>query len=582
MKHGIKNQNRVGVAAVCWALLAGVAAAPALDRAAGVPSGDVESTGDVTSSLGLVIPIDDDLTDVTVESVRRRIDEAVARGASVIVFELNTPGGLVSSALEIADLIKNLDRSIRTVAWVNTNAHSGGAIVAVACDEIVMARSSRMGTSEVILFTPTGVQGVPEDLKAKANTPVINEYRASARRNGYSEALSEAFVIPDREVWWLENTQTGERRFVFREEKERLLKEEPTSSDSAETDDTATGEAASRATTKAESTTAESTTAGASPSGGAGAAGSKSSTPWKLVERYRDAVYDVDVEVVQPVVSSSELLEVSAGQAIVYGFARGVVNNAEELRERYGLARLEWVLPSTLERLTQWMTSIYVRGFLLVLILLGIYVEFHTPGVGVPGLAALICLAIFVGAPYLTGLANVWEILFIVAGLALLAVEVLVIPGFGVAGITGLVLLFLGLIATFAPDDPGRSFPLYIPSAPDTINALKTGVATVAGSLVVSLLGMFMLARVLPQMTAFRTIVPENPTPEEVQIEDPYRGAARVGDVGVAESSLRPAGKARFGSLLVDVVTQGELVQDGARIEVVERHGNRVVVRALS
>jgi membrane-bound serine protease (ClpP class) len=276
------------------------------------------------------------------------------------------------------------------------------------------------------------------------------------------------------------------------------------------------------------------------------------------------------------------LLEVSAGQAIVYGFARGVVNNAEELRERYGLARLEWVLPSTLERLTQWMTSIYVRGFLLVLILLGIYVEFHTPGVGVPGLAALICLAIFVGAPYLTGLANVWEILFIVAGLALLAVEVLVIPGFGVAGITGLVLLFLGLIATFAPDDPGRSFPLYIPSAPDTINALKTGVATVAGSLVVSLLGMFMLARVLPQMTAFRTIVPENPTPEEVQIEDPYRGAARVGDVGVAESSLRPAGKARFGSLLVDVVTQGELVQDGARIEVVERHGNRVVVRALS
>ncbi|RME41145.1 MAG: hypothetical protein D6788_01870, partial [Planctomycetota bacterium] len=72
----------------------------------------------------------------------------------------------------------------------------------------------------------------------------------------------------------------------------------------------------------------------------------------------------------------------------------------------------------------------------------------------------------------------------------------------------------------------------------------------------------------------------ENPTPSQVQVEDPYRGSARVGDVGVAQGPLRPAGKALFGNQLVDVVTQGEFLAPGTEVEVIEHRGNRVVVRA--
>jgi membrane-bound serine protease (ClpP class) len=215
----------------------------------------------------------------------------------------------------------------------------------------------------------------------------------------------------------------------------------------------------------------------------------------------------------------------------------------------------------------------------MFIILMGAYVEFHTPGLGLPGLVALIALGVFVGAPYLTGLANVGEILLIIVGMILIGVELFVIPGFGAPGIIGLFLVLLGLVATFVPEEPGRFFPLFVPSLPGTVHGLKVGLATVVGSLMTSLVGMFILSRYLPALPVFNRIVAPNPTPSQVQVEDPYRGLARVGDKGVTEGPLRPAGKARFGPTLVDVVTEGEFLDARTSVEVIERRGNRVVVR---
>jgi membrane-bound serine protease (ClpP class) len=91
---------------------------------------------------------------------------------------------------------------------------------------------------------------------------------------------------------------------------------------------------------------------------------------------------------------------------------------------------------------------------------------------------------------------------------------------------------------------------------------------------------MLMLSKFLPRVPVFNKLIPANPTPSQVAVEDGYRGMARVGDVGQAEGTLRPGGKARFGSVLVDVVTEGEYLEANCTIEVIERRGNRVVVRA--
>ena len=493
-----------------------------------------------------ILPIHDMIRGVMVESLQRRVDAARAQGAGVIIFELDTPGGLVSSAIQIADLIKGLD-DVTTIAWVNTNAHSGGAMVAVACDEIVMARSARIGDSQVIMGGPGGVTAVPEELQPKANTPVLAEFRASATLNGYSQVLSEAFVLPDREVWWLEHVETGEREFVFRDKKMRRLGEQ-------------------------RSTIFDQTSEKATPA----------EPEWKLVDTYYNILLDKEVPTNQPIVPDTQLLEMSPAEAYAYGFSKGIASSEEDLLARYSLDSIVRLNPTWSESLAYWMTSMYVRGFLMVIILLAAYVEFHTPGVGVPGLVALICLAIFVGAPYMTGLANVWEILLIVVGVLLLTLEAFVIPGFGIAGISGIMLLITGIVFTFAPDEPGRSFPLFVPSFRETVDGLKDGLVILSSALVVSIAGMLMLRQYLPRMPILRGIIPDNPTPSQVQVEDPYRGAARVGDLGEAAGPLRPAGKARFGSILVDVVTQGEYLEERSLLEVVERRGNRVVVRALS
>ncbi len=513
-----------------WGL---VLLASALGLQAGDPGG--------AQKTAAIVPLHGEITDVTAESIKRRIDAAIKKGATTIVLDLDTPGGLVTSSIAIADAIRNLS-DVRTVAWVNPDAISGGSLVAVACDEIVMARSSRMGDSQVIMGDLTGVQAVPEDLKAKAYSPVLHDFKTSARRNGYSEVLAEAFVIPEREVWWLENVRNGDREFVFREEKEKRLHE---------------GDHAPKEGVE------------------------KPDIDWKLVESYYDELLKTNVPVRQPIDGEDQLLVVSPGEAIAYGFCKGIVSDESDLRSRYGLAQIIRLEPLWSESLAHWLTSVYVRGFLLIVLFLAAYVEFHTPGVGLAGLVALIALAIFVGAPYVTGLANVWEIVLIAAGLLLICLELFVIPGFGIAGISGVMMVLTGLVATFIPDEPGRTFPSLFPALPTTLHGLRIAVITLVSSMTASLIGMIMLSRFLPRVPVFNKLIPANPTPSQVLVEDPYRGAARVGDVGVAEGMLRPAGKARFGSMLVDVVTQGELIDASATVEVIERRGNRVVVRAV-
>ena len=179
-------------------------------------------------------------------------------------------------------------------------------------------------------------------------------------------------------------------------------------------------------------------------------------------------------------------------------------------------------------------------------------------------------------------MANVWEILVLIIGVALIGLEIFVIPGFGLAGISGIALVFIALLATFVPEEPGRSFPFYLPSLPGTMKYLQSGIITLVSSMVISMLGIVILSRYLPRTPVFHRIVPANPTPSEVIPDDPYQGSARIGDTGVTEGPLHPAGKARFGSTLVDVVTQGELLDADVRVEVIERRGNRVVVRAIS
>lgn len=511
------------------------------------PRAFAQSEPTAAPRTGAIIPISDEITDVTTESLRRRVKSAIDDGANVIIFEIDTPGGYVTSALDICNYIKDLD-AVKTVAWIHPHAFSAGSMISVACNEIVMSRASTLGDCGVLLGGPMGPQEVPEQLRAKAESPVLEQFRDSARKNGYDITLCESMVVKEREIYWIENVKTSQRRFVSAKEKDELV-----------------GGVASK--TKVFGIEVPTL--------------SPSSHEWRLVESYDDPVTGSAVAVEQPVVPTTELLTMSQSRAQAFGFSKAIVNNETELRERYHLVgeiqRSDFIWS---EVLTRWLTSMPVRGFLMVIILLGAYVEFHAPGHAVAGIVALIALGIFVGAPYLTGLANVWEILCIVLGVALIAVELFVLPGFGIAGFSGILLLAIGVLGTFMPDEPGQ-LPIYWPQLEPGLEGLKSGVQTIGAAIGLSIVGMVLMTKYLPQLPYLRGIVPANPTPDQVRVTDPYEGVARLGDIGIVIGGLRPSGKARFGATLVDVVSEGQMVDADAQVEVVERSGYRVVVRPV-
>lgn len=491
--------------------------------------------GDVPAvrSSAVIIPVKGEINDIMRDSIERRIADARAQGAGTLILELNTPGGLVTSALDICRMIKGLPDEYRTVAWVNPSAYSAGAMIAVACNEIYMSRASSIGDCAPIMISPTGVAELGEAERAKAESPILQEFRDSAQRNGYDLLLCRAMVAVGTEVWWIENSETDERRFVTREDKKRLIDE--------------AGEVKT----------------------------------WQPVRTFKDYA-GVEQPVEQPIDRADTLLTLSQTEAVGFGFAKGVAGSVEELTQQLQLD----VPPKTMEvtyweHFALWLNSPLVRGILFVLVIVGGYVEFQHPGLILPGSVAAVALVIFLAAPYAAGLADAWTFIILGIGLILLGVELFVLPGFGVAGLLGILCILVSVVGTFVPAEPGT--PTFsLPSLQGTWDALKLGIMVISGSIITGLVGIFLVLRYLPQIPVGKQLMLSTPDAKALALSDPYPDVALVGDVGVVVGALRPGGQARFGTEVVDVASQGEYIDAGQRVQVLKREGPTIVVRAVN
>ena len=182
--------------------------------------GQIESSGgkavpaerqsDVVAIIDIGTPIDS----VTAISFKRRLEQVSRDGADAIILDLNTPGGDVEAMLDICRLIKEKQEVI-TVGWINPEAYSAGAIIALAADEIVVADNARMGDAAPIAAIPLmGLIEMPTAERAKLEAPLLTEVIDSARRNGYDEKLVQSFVGVDFALWEIERLDGSERRFV--------------------------------------------------------------------------------------------------------------------------------------------------------------------------------------------------------------------------------------------------------------------------------------------------------------------------------------------------------------------------------
>lgn len=514
-------------ALVGWLILASFSVAWGAPPAATTQPSTRPRYGDKAAVISIHGPING----YTELSFNRRLEQARAAGATTIILELNTPGGMLEPTLKMTRTLRALS-DMRTVAFVNPDAFSAGSLLAAACDEIVMGPDARLGDCAPIMVTSSGtLQSLGADERAKAESPVLADFRESAERNGYSPLLLHA-MVQTRVVVHVVTDGQGRYRAVDEADYKKLI------------EDPASG--------------------------------------WKRADDFT-----------QPRDTANELLTLRTEEAIKLGLARGTARDAAAVARDRGMVLTGRFDQGLGEGLLEVLSSVTVRAILLSLFFTCLYIAFNAPGHGMPEVACMVLLAILVGVPLLTQYATWWEVLLILLGIALLALELFVIPGFGVTGITGIVLILGGLLMTFVAPEPGRDW-FSLPTLPQTWTSLRNGLAVIVGSMVAGLFLIVWLRRFLPKLPYLNKLVLTTAvgTTEAAMVGsltniDPMEQRLADGALGTAATDLKPSGNGEFkdpggGTHVIAVVSDSGFIPRGAAIRVIESTGNRVLVRKVN
>jgi membrane-bound serine protease (ClpP class) len=458
---------------ICVAFVFGVAA-PAHAREA-IQRGDV-----------VVVPLRGEVAPSQLAFLRRAVKTAESNEASAIVFDMNTHGGRLDTATEIVNALNQI--KIPTYTFINTNAGSAGAMIAIATQHIYMAPVSAIGAAAPIL--PTG-----EDLPATVKEKTISYWsalvRGSASKNGHNPDLAEAFMNKDKEV------KIGDR-----------------------------------------------------------------------VVHPKGTVLTLNAQEATERINGKPLL------------AEGIADSIADLTRKAGLkgdvVRIE---PTGFEQIALWLTAL--APVLLLLGIIGAYIEFKTPGVGLAGVVSAICFALFFLGHYLAGLAG-WEVVALfILGVILVLIEILFFAHSTIIfGVLGVFLMIASLLWTMIDRYPQQPF---LPTGKMLAIPLLNMFIALLGSFIVIAL----LARYLPRTSFYRrfALIDSNP-PGPSLAGAPRQFATALalapGMQGTAVTVLRPSGKARFADHVVDVVTEGEFIASETPVTVIQTDGMRVVVKSAA
>ncbi|KUO51430.1 MAG: hypothetical protein APF76_13755 [Desulfitibacter sp. BRH_c19] len=400
-----------------------------------------------------IVPVKGTIDGGTQTFINRAYDEAAENNAAVVLLEIDTPGGLVWSAVEIRNTIHR--SQIPTIAYVEEGAISAGALIALVSDTLVMAPGSTMGAAE------PQVGGELAD--AKTLSYWVGQLEAAAEENGRDELIARAMA-------------------------------------------------------------------------------------------------DAELEI-PGVVEKGELLTLTPQRALELGMIDDILPSRQDVLEQYGYADNPTVElePEFAELFVRWITNPYFSTFLLTIGIAGLVLEIFTVGFGVAGTIGLASLSLYFMGHILAGITGFEAVLLFILGVILLAVEALIIPGFGLAGIGGVIALIAGIII-----------------ASPTVNHGVT-------SLVVAIIGTGILLAIsvkfLPTRNVWkRLILGDRQVSEEGYNAPTIELKDLIGLEGVALSPLRPSGAVKIGDKRVDVVTEGGFIPSGSTVKIIRVEGTRVIV----
>jgi membrane-bound serine protease (ClpP class) len=289
-----------------------------------------------------------------------------------------------------------------------------------------------------------------------------------------------------------------------------------------------------------------------------------------------EAMVNPDVAI-EGVIDSGKVLTFTASEALQNDFCDLIVNNEQDIFDHMNISNPAIIefRPSFVDSLIRFFTNPMVSGILIMVIFFGIFFELQTPGVGFPLIAAIIAAVFYFTPLYLDGLAEHWEIVLFIVGLILIALELFVVPGFGVTGISGIIFVFSGLILSLLRN-------VVFDFTYTTSGDLGQSLLVVVGSISLVILLLFLLGSKFFDTSFGRLLVFSHAEKADEGFSvDNFANTDLTGQTGKAFTDLRPAGTIEIDHDRYDAYTRGEYIEKGKKVRVLKAKGISLLVEEV-
>jgi membrane-bound serine protease (ClpP class) len=298
---------------------------------------------------------------------------------------------------------------------------------------------------------------------------------------------------------------------------------------------------------------------------------------WRRDPKIAEAMVDQSIYI-KGITDTGKVLTMTPTEAIKYGFCEGIRKDIQDVIDKAGMKNYEIreYHKTGIDRFIGFLVNPLVSGLLIMAIIGGIYFEFQTPGATFPIGIAIAAAVLYFAPLYLEGLAENWEIVMFICGVILLAVEIFIIPGFGVAGILGIIFIISGLVLSLLNND---WFNFREVGTSRIYSAFGTVLVSIFLAFILSLWGsskIFGSRRGIFRNVALTTV--ESTDAGYIGVD--VHSSSMIGKKGIAETVLRPAGKVSIDGTIYDAMTEGSFIERGEKI-IIKRYetGQLYVVR---
>lgn len=406
---------------------------------------EIDDKGDI-----YIIPIEGDITSASYKFLEKNINEIKLKKPSAIIFEIDTYGGLIDEAINIKDLIIELD--IPNIAYINNKAESAGVLISIAAERLVMSKTATIGSAETIPSTEK----------------ILSMWRSVLRDTAQYRGI-ESLII--------------------------------------------------------------------------------------------ESMADKDIEI-EGLVPKGKLLNLTSKEALKYGVSDFSSNSYEEIIEKFNLGngkiiKIEETMPI---KLSKYISNPYLSSMLLTLGFAGIVSEILTAGFGIGTSISVLAFGLYFGGNMMAGYADLTTLSIFITGIILIFIE-LIVPGFGLPGISGIILITVGIVLA------ASSFAL---------SALSITIATL-----VTIILVYLLFKLGFKNKSLKKIILDDKLDTEGNFLSSDSKDEYSNKEGFALTALRPTGYAEIEGEKVEVISDDGYINGEERIRVVRVEGSRIFVRRM-